>query len=291
MKTNIIQAYAWLMNRYTPGDDIYVFGFSRGAYTARAFVSMLARPGLLRSGSDNLVEYAVKQYAQRRRATDTDVWDFADSLCWGTVDQPMNPDSPYLPTAHDAVHSIPVRYLGIWDTVEASGFAGIGEVMWPDTHSLWNVCRIRHAVAIDERRRPYREFLVTPREDVEEVWFAGVHSDIGGTFENCQLATIALKWVFQAVCHELNLRDEKPAEAFARWCTVSPDFATAQIHKNSWPWDIFIPRRRQIGKTARLHDTVRIRRATDPTYLPNLANADDPGRWADPDWGTPPRFA
>jgi uncharacterized protein (DUF2235 family) len=107
MKTNIIQAYTWLMNRYTPGDDIYVFGFSRGAYTARAFVSMLARPGLLRSGSDNLVEYAVKQYARKRRATDTDVWDFADSLCWGTRGEPMNPDCPYLPTTRDAVHSIP----------------------------------------------------------------------------------------------------------------------------------------------------------------------------------------
>jgi hypothetical protein len=163
-------------------------------------------------------------------------------------------------------------------------------VNWPDTHSLWNVHRIRHAVAIDERRRPYREFLVAPRAGVEEVWFAGVHSDIGGTFENCQLATVSLKWVFEAVCHELNLRDEQPTEAFARWCTVSPDFATADIHTNDWQWNIFIPRRRHFPDTAQLHETIRIRRGKEPAYLAKLANSDDPARWADPDWNTPPTF-
>src|ERR1700712_4936666 len=63
LRANLTQAYAWLMQHYHPGDELYVFGFSRGAYTARALVGMLARPGLLRPGSDNLVDYAVALYA------------------------------------------------------------------------------------------------------------------------------------------------------------------------------------------------------------------------------------
>src|SRR6266702_3316094 len=193
MKTNLMQSYTWLMQNYRPGDKLYVFGFSRGAYTARALVGMLARPGLLRSGSLNLVEYAVKEYAQKRMVNDQDVEAFADALCWGTRSHPMNPGR--LPDDKDRVHAIPVEYLGIWDTVEASGFAGIGKGRWPGTKRLRNVKKIRHAVSIDERRRPFHEFLVKS-QDFEEVWFAGVHCDVGGTFKECKLATIALKWVF-----------------------------------------------------------------------------------------------
>lgn len=291
MKANVSQAYTWLMQRYRPGDKVYVFGFSRGAYTARALVGMLARPGLLRSGSDNLVEYAVKEYASNRgTANEQAARDFADALCWGTPRHPLNPDWPDTMPEQDRIHSVPVAYLGIWDTVEASGVAGIGEVHWPGTASLWNAARVRHAVSIDERRRPYHEFLVDRRAGVEEVWFAGVHSDVGGTFVDCELATIALKWVFDGVCQELDLRDGQPTTAYARSCTVEEAFAGAAAHRSGWIWKLAGSRTRPIPDDAVLHDTVRLRRLADPGYLPALRDAQRAERWADRQWCAPAQF-
>jgi uncharacterized protein (DUF2235 family) len=299
MKANMTQAYTWLMQNYQPGDKVYVFGFSRGAYTARALVGLLGRPGLLRSGSDNLVEYAVKEYIKRRPSSGADdeppseeVKQFADALCWGTPTKHLN-DSPYCPTEWDRIHSIPVEYLGIWDTVEASGIAGIGEVKWPITKTLWNVKRLRHAVSIDERRSPYREFLVKPRInpadafEFEEVWFSGVHSDVGGTFPEAQLAMIALKWVFDGVAKQLHLRDRGAAETYRKWCAVEKSFATAPIHKNRVAWKLLLSHTRRVPDDGLIHETVRARRATNHGYLAELSIADDSTRWVDPDWVDP----
>ncbi|MBA2560640.1 MAG: DUF2235 domain-containing protein [Propionibacteriales bacterium] len=285
MKANMTQAYTWLMRNYRPDDKVYIFGFSRGAYTARALVGLLARPGLLRSGSDNLVEYAVKEYIKRRPASGADdeppsdeVKQFADALCWGTSRHLLNPDSPYCPTEWDHVHSIPVEYLGIWDTVEASGVGGIGEVSWPITKTLWNVRRLRHAVSIDESRAPYREFLVKPRDGFEEVWFSGVHSDVGGTFPEAELSTIALKWVFDGVVADLNLRDRQAEKVYKQWCQVEESFALAPIHENALAWKILLSHRRRIPHDAPIHVTVRARRANDPGYLVDLEIADNSTR-------------
>jgi uncharacterized protein (DUF2235 family) len=294
MKANMTQAYTWLMQNYQPDDKVYIFGFSRGAYTARALVGLLARPGLLRSGSDNLVEYAVKEYIKRRPASGADdeppsdeVKQFADALCWGTSRHLLNPDWPYCPTEWDHIHSIPVEYLGIWDTVEASGVGGIGEVRWPITKTLWNVKRLRHAVSIDESRAPYREFLVKPRDGFEEVWFSGVHSDVGGTFPEAELSTIALKWVFDGVVAELNLRDREAAKVYGQWCQVEESFALTPIHKNALAWKILLSRTRRIPNEGLIHATVKARRANNPAYLGDLDIADDSARWVNPDWVHP----
>jgi uncharacterized protein (DUF2235 family) len=63
LRTNLAEAYTYLMRHWQPGDEVYVFGFSRGAYTARALVGMLNKPGLMRPGSENLIPYAVSKYA------------------------------------------------------------------------------------------------------------------------------------------------------------------------------------------------------------------------------------
>src|SRR4051812_10612356 len=212
LRTNVTEAYTWLMNNYRPDDKVYIFGFSRGAFTARALAAILSSPGLLRSGSDNLVDYAIKEYGSRRSfratatgdASSTDDQDhaseFADTLCWGTRKDPMNPEGSLSPgmalDGAQRVHAIPLEFVGVWDTV----FAGPAMSGWPGISVLPNVRRLRHAVSIDERRLPYRAVLVTPREGFEEVWFAGVHSDVGGTFPDSRLATVALKWVLGEVC-------------------------------------------------------------------------------------------
>lgn len=209
---------------------------------------------------------------------------FADALCWGTPSHQLNPDSPYCPTDWDHVHSIPVEYLGIWDTVEASGIAGIGEVKWPITKTLWNVKRLRHAVSIDERRTPYREFLVKPRDGFEEVWFSGVHSDVGGTFPEAELSTIALKWVVDGVVAELNLRDREAAKVYKQWCQVEKSFALAPIHKNAVAWKVLLGRRRRIPDGGLIHASVKARRANEPNYRDDLSIPDNSTRWANRSW-------
>ncbi|HEY2548948.1 MAG TPA: DUF2235 domain-containing protein [Streptosporangiaceae bacterium] len=292
MKANLMQAYSWLMDTYQRDDRVYIFGFSRGAYTARALVGLLATPGLLRSGSANLVEYAVNQYARKRRMRlgkpmMGGIAEFADALCWGTRARPMNKVWPYPDDGVGRLHAIPVQYLGVWDTVEASGLLRIGELHWPNTRTLPNVRQLRHAVSIDENRRPYREFLVEPRDGFEEAWFSGVHCDVGGTLKDHELATVALKWVFDGVRSQLLLRDRDPVAAYERFCRVTRKFATGKINKNDWAWNLLIPRRRHIPDKAVLHETVRIRRECCPPYLADLPNADLPSRWTDPDWLKP----
>ena len=288
LKNNVAQAYRYVMQHWRPGDAIYIFGFSRGAYTARALAGMLLRPGLMRPGSENLLPYAVEKYAINRNFTkqDFDDWDeFARAFCWRTENEPLfatvNQNSP-----NQVWHyALPVAYLGLWDTVKAAGFLRLGTLRWPYTRSLCNVARIRHAVSIDERRRPYREYLVERHPlGLQERWFAGVHADVGGTFmPNHELATIALKWITDGIVGELAI----DPTAYQEQCAVQEDFADAPIHNNGKLWYLAGYRRRPMGPDALVHPSVLVRRRDEPGYLPNLT-AEQQQLSADPtDWTNP----
>jgi uncharacterized protein (DUF2235 family) len=258
IRANLIQAYTWLMQHYQFHDEIYIFGFSRGAYTARALIGMLNRPGLLRPGSENLVEYAVEEYARNKSADATrkaGISEFADAFCWGTENDPLSADWKD-PIFHWGRHAVPIQYLGAWDTVQATGLGPVGKLHWPFTRDLPNVIKIRHAVSIDEHRGPYHEYLVDKRQGVEEVWFAGVHCDVGGTFIDCSLATIALKWVIDGVVSQLVLRE---ADSYSKSCTVTESDAYGELHSMSPFWILAGRHHRQIPAKAELHDAVRKR--------------------------------
>jgi uncharacterized protein (DUF2235 family) len=288
LKDNLAQAYRYVMQHWRPGDAIYIFGFSRGAYTARAVAGMLLRPGLMRPGSEHLLSYAVEKYAINRDFTKDEYahWgEFARAFCWRTEGEPL------FATVHENNptqvwhYAVPVAYLGLWDTVKAAGFLRFGTLRWPYTRALFNVARIRHAVSIDERRRPYREYLVErhPR-GLQERWFAGVHADVGGTFmPDHRLATIALKWIVDGVVGELAI----DAAAYRQQCAVTDDFATAPIHHNGKLWYLVGRRHRKMPADALVHPSVLVRRRADPAYLPNLST-EQQQRSADPaDWTTP----
>jgi len=288
LKTNVEQAYTFLMQHWQPNDEVYVFGFSRGAYTARALVGMLNRPGLLRPGSENLVPYAVAQYATNKTFSDADlknIEEFSHAFCWGTEADPLEPprdNDPY--NMH--WHSVPVTYVGVWDTVKAAGIFRLGNLKWPYTHLLYNAKRVRHAVSIDEHRRPYHEYLFNPdrKFGLEEAWFAGVHSDVGGTFvPDGRLAKIALKWIVDGTYNDIRWREG----AYARECTVNEEFAKGEKHRMGWIWILVGVRRRPLKKlpNAKLHASVQVRRKFEPDYLKNLEIADE--RFVDPNWVDP----
>jgi uncharacterized protein (DUF2235 family) len=179
---NIEDAYRFLMERYQSGDIVFLFGFSRGAYTARALAGMLHSVGLLRVGTQNLIRYA-QRYWQK---------DFG-------------PESPggKLCAEFKATLSreCPVHFIGVWDTVGSVGFINNFRT-FPFTYRNPDVAHVRHAVSIDERRRCFRKNLMAPAEanqDVKNVWFAGVHADVGGGYpaDQASLAKLTFEWMMR----------------------------------------------------------------------------------------------
>ncbi|WP_019068287.1 DUF2235 domain-containing protein [Streptomyces hokutonensis] len=300
LRANLVEAYTYLMQHWQPEDSVYVFGFSRGAYTARALVGMLNKPGLMRPGSENLVPYAVARYAFNQNIDQSmeAVARFSHAFCRITENEPLWNRVKLNNRQQVSRYALPIAYLGLWDTVKAAGILRLGNLHWPYTHQLPNAARIRHAVSLDEKRRPYREFLVTPRPEpvrntLEEVWFAGVHSDVGGTFDHREhaplLSTITLKWITDGVCGTaagVEGLDFRPG-AYAEATALNEDFASAPVHDNGPLWILVGRRSRAVPDDAVFHASVGLRHEQDPTYRPDLPAPDAPGRWADPDWVKP----
>jgi type VI secretion system (T6SS) phospholipase Tle1-like effector len=188
---NVRSAYRFLALNYEPGDEIFVFGFSRGAYTARSLVGMVGRVGLLTRDAlvaDKLPE-AVARY-QRRSPGDGS---------FGESDEEFRRDHCH-PQA-------PVHLLGVFDTVGALGVPGAVRKrhQFHDVNLSKAVLCARQALAVDERRIKFEPCLweadeETRRDDeatgrVQQVWFEGAHSDVGGGYPDTGLSDTALLWM------------------------------------------------------------------------------------------------
>jgi uncharacterized protein (DUF2235 family) len=244
---NIEEAYTWLMHHWQPGDQIYLFGFSRGAYTARAVAGMLCTVGLLRPGAENLVPYALKLYTKSGKDDPTpdqekDFW----RVRRGFTAKFGNPSFPH---AFDATQK-QVHFLGAWDTVKSVGWlnwkARIEQARWPFTAKLSNVDVARHALAIDERRRPFPAYRFDPKTVAAsegrflEMWFAGVHSDVGGQYpDDHQLSDLAFLWmVDEAAAAGLKV-ERNPVHRLVgvRWNQPLPGaLHLGVLHRNAWMW-------------------------------------------------------
>ncbi len=221
---NVADAYLYLMRRFQEGDEVYVFGFSRGAYTARALCGMLHIVGLLTEDNEALIPYAIRMI--KRREIDFKV----AAQFKKTFSRVCKP-----------------HFLGVWDTVSSVGWVYNG-VRFPFTNVTRNpdLNIVRHAVSIDERRAFFRQNLVGapngPQQDVEELWFAGVHSDIGGGYpeQESQLSKITLRWMmYEAVRAGLVVDQKSMADILgARPGYCVPDPLTKNQHQslNCWWW-------------------------------------------------------
>jgi len=176
LQKNVNDAYRYLMEVYDEQEEdrIFLFGFSRGAFTVRSLAGMLHKVGLLGRNADNQVEYAAKIYNTRgnRRVAAG----FKATFC----------------------RPAPVHFIGVWDTVE-SLVLNEGK-RWTNSRLNPDVRYAYHALAIDERREDFRPCLWDPRnlqpgQTMEQVWFAGVHSDVGGYHPKRGLANISLHWM------------------------------------------------------------------------------------------------
>ena len=187
---NISDAYKFLMLNYEPGDKVLLLGFSRGAYTARAVAALLHSVGLLHRDTESLLPYALNYWQS----------DFG-------------PHSPGGKTCAEFKATLaricPVHFIGVWDTVSSVGVINNFRSFPHTTHNP-DVAHVRHAVSIDERRSTFRQNLMSPvgGQDVKNVWFAGVHSDVGGCYppEESGLAKIAFEWMMrEAAAFDLDI--------------------------------------------------------------------------------------
>ena len=219
---NVADAYQFLMRECRPDDQIYIFGFSRGAYTARALCGMLHIVGLLTEGNDALIPYAIRMI----KGTPIDFGIAADFK--KTFSRECKP-----------------HFIGVWDTVSSVGWL-YNAVRFPFTAATRNpdLYIVRHAVAIDERRAFFRQNLFgaphDTAQDVKEVWFAGVHSDVGGSYPEAesQLSQIALRWMLcESERAGLKLDPGRKADILGgKPPSVAPDPATDHQHESLHGW-------------------------------------------------------
>jgi uncharacterized protein (DUF2235 family) len=279
LEDHVTDAYRFLMRYYENGDRIFIFGFSRGAYTARALAAMLYKVGLLTKGNEELISFA-----------------------WDTFKNERDKDL-YTGFRYTFSRRVPVHFLGLWDTVSSVGWAWSPQYLqFTANNPIVEV--VRHAVALDERRTYFRQNLwghepgfVT---DIQQVWFPGVHCDVGGGYAAAEagLSQIALHWmVGQAEKFGLRIHSKAkaailPAQDAGKYVAAN---AAAPIHASleRWWWIVeilpkrfrdpannyaerwIIPlgRRRHVNENANIHASVFQRQQRIPSYQPsNLPN-------------------
>jgi uncharacterized protein (DUF2235 family) len=181
------EAYTWLMDSWQRDDQVFLFGFSRGAYSARVLAGLLHALGLLPFGAHNMVPYAMKLFAAIRSANDprpggasadsgvAKYWALCDQFRW-TFARPTHDN--------DDQRRFPTHFLGVWDTVSSVGWV-YDPTKFQFTARNPSIQIARHAMSIDERRaffQPNRLGTV-PGQDSQQRWFPGVHCDVGGGYE------------------------------------------------------------------------------------------------------------
>jgi hypothetical protein len=211
LSDGIKEGYHWLVREFRQGDRIAVFGFSRGAYTARSLAGMIGRVGLVDGsglGSRELgeaVARAYKRYRDSRTIPEDPSWHAGLDLAY----EPGDPD-------------IPVDFVGVWDTVGALGiptYVGIPDVLgsrkryeFLDVVLNRHIKHARQAVSIDEMRGPFRPTLwrgMPAEQDVRQVWFPGDHGDVGGGHWRKGLSDGALDWMMRETTAAIGLEFDR----------------------------------------------------------------------------------
>lgn len=256
----IKDGYTKIAHVYEKDDNIFIFGFSRGAYTARSLAGMIAICGLpTENWDDNFVDTAFNAYRKK---------DQRDALLAKLKNCNM--------------YNARLKMVGVWDTVGSLGipaiFGGVDVLLcgFLDTSLHEDVQNAYHALAIDERRCEFPATLWTPpfhpTQTVEQVWFCGVHCDVGGGYPADSggsegLSDITLSWMMSkasALGLDIN-KDVQKQYALP----LDPKYALDTLHE-SWNAVWGFPKRRSISADASISDSVVIRCQHDSWQPKNL---------------------
>lgn len=277
LQEKVIVGYEYLMNEYETGDKIFIFGFSRGSYTAKVLAGLINACGLLEKGNDHHIQYAYDLYSNKK----------------------FRPDLFEKYKSRFARLRPEIHFMGLFDSVSSVGSV-VRMRNLPYTSNVENVNHLRHALAIDEKRALFKQNSTFSKKDIKTIWFAGVHGDVGGG--NPEMASAAakvpLKWMIdEAVAHGLEIDQAKydryviskdvrdyveidPLGAihknnFLTWGILEllPRYKTEYKPKKTiWYWPLF--GRRKIPENSVIHNSVQLRmddssRKYKPSNLPD----------------------
>jgi uncharacterized protein (DUF2235 family) len=272
LASDIQNAYVFLMRHFKQGDRVFLFGFSRGAYTVRAVASLLHLYGLVHSGNESLVPYVIRMMMSIQRARSE-----------RERTQAMNEYLHLAGDFRDAMGCVQCRpwFVGVWDTVSSVGWIA-NPLKLPHVSNNPSIEIGRHAIAIDERRAFFRNHLwrlpndgtAQGPKDMKQVWFPGVHCDVGGGYPESQsgLAKLALRWMLKEAQAAGLLVDATKARRVLGEddgaCT-KPD-ALASPHeslKGAWNLAEFLPKKHFDWRTKREARRMNLyRRRTIPPH-------------------------
>ena len=217
---NIVDCYRFLVDNYEDGDDVLLFGFSRGAYTVRSLAGLIRNVGMLRREFAGKADEAYALY----RSKDDD-------------DAPWGKNAKQFRAAY--AREIRIQCVGVWDTVGSLGIpAGGFEIFgvpigtprfialhgqrFHDVELSSYIDNAFQALAVDERRVFFKPAVWktkdVPGQRVEQAWFAGVHCNVGGGYAECGLSDLTLRWMMEKA-HSCGLAFDEAT------CTIAPNYA------------------------------------------------------------------
>lgn len=276
---HLLEAYTFLNLNYEPGDQLYLFGFSRGAYTVRSLAGLLRKCGILRRAHVDKAHAALEVYRSHEiSATSREAEDFrqAHAVAWpGLVAPATRPEV-----------DLRIRFLGVWDTVGSLGIPRVLPISlgvnahyeFHDTALSRAVEYARHAVAIDERRAAFAPTLwsnvdafntpgAPPR--VAQAWFPGDHGGVGGSDVSRALSNCALLWVLEGA-ERAGLAVMREPGSVISSCLANIDPITAPLGANKISLLNMLGSRwrRGVGRFEDLHETALLRWAGNTRYRP-----------------------
>ena len=291
---NIRSAYEWLIENYNVGDEIFIFGFSRGAFTARALAGLVAIEGILKAGAPIGVTELFDRY---KKGNEESIWKLKVIEASGDADKLTEQEKWLLKYSQPA----DVKVIGVWDTVGSVGLAagnieGISRSQFDYLQTGLRIHMLNgyHALAIDEHRADFAPTLwdvhhpkdpnaviAKPRslESIEQRWFVGAHANVGGGYETDLLAQAPLRWMMKkAESQGLAFRSAVELDGDAVKASIATSYKLFAYGLYQWvsrPFYRIIgqdPDVRDDGTHVNINETIDTsvfeRWRADPTYRP-----------------------
>ena len=282
---HLLDAYLFLSFNYEPGDHLYLFGFSRGAYTVRSLAGLLRKCGILRREHVNKAGVALQLYRDAQIVPDSSKaahFRYAHAIAWPRIDKAAKEFGA--PSAE-----LRIRYLGVWDTVGSLGIPRVLPVavgvnrryQFHDTSLSRAVEFARHAVAIDEKRAAFAPTLWSNLHKLNtpgappralQHWFPGDHGGVGGGGNAQGLSNCALLWVLEAA-EQAGLKLLREPGGVISGCLADIDpieapleavkgFSITALMGSRW--------RKGLHHFDEVHETARLRWLANASYRPAL---------------------
>ncbi|MBR1297377.1 DUF2235 domain-containing protein [Bradyrhizobium sp. AUGA SZCCT0042] len=224
LKRNVLRLYKFACRNYKPSAELYLFGFSRGAFTVRVLAGLLASQGLVPAQTEAELDRLAKEAFREYQREKFHAWYRIGNLIRWPIEfgrflyRSANGHSAYDKTNNTEISEI--RFLGVWDTVAAYGLPmdemtrGVSLFIWPlelpDRQLTRKVKRACHALALDDERTTFHPVLWTEQDEptignaanigaerFSQVWFSGAHANVGGGYPDDSLAHVPLYWMIK----------------------------------------------------------------------------------------------